>query len=113
MFQSLLMISVANKGTENASDEINRLSDETSARKSYNCLLCDYSTNHTANVNMHEKTHQQNKEFKCNLCNYSSNLNFVVNRHMKRDHRQANSIIPENCGEEVTRSACPETSVDV
>ncbi len=59
------------------------------SRFTYKCILCNYSTDHSANVELHEKAHNQeeDKEFQCTLCNYSSNLKFVVIRHMNRDHQ--------------------------
>ena len=67
--------------------------DAPSSTFNYKCTLCNYSTDHSANVELHEKAHNQEEDtdFQCTLCNYSSNLKFVVIRHMNRDHQ-----CPEN-----------------
>ena len=75
-------------------------SDENARTKGsiYKCKVCNYSTDHPANVELHEKAHNNNNNnqgngtyFKCTLCNYSSHLRFVVIRHMNRDHQYPNT----------------------
>ena len=71
----------------------------------YKCKVCNYFTDHPANLELHEKAHNNNQgnghEFKCTLCNYSSNLKFVVIRHMNRDHQYpAPSSAQENLNKE-------------
>ncbi len=62
-------------------------SEESATRETDKWPLCDYSTDHLVNAQVHEKAYQQNQEFKCNICTYSTDLCFVFNRHMKKDHR--------------------------
>jgi len=79
----------------------------------YKCKVCNYSTDHPANVELHEKAHNNNDNqgngtyFKCTLCNYSSHLRFVVIRHMNRDHQYPT---PSSCTQENLKSYLQVTS---
>ncbi len=57
--------------------------------KLHQCEFCEFSSNYSRNMRLHEECHRRNEEFKCSLCNFSSHAKFTVDSHLKRDHRSA------------------------
>ena len=50
--------------------------------KNYQCILCNFETNHLSSVRRHFKRHTNTRPFSCQNCEYEARTNYSLKRHM-------------------------------